>query len=81
MSYCHLGSRTFVLKNPDAAYEALYQRAVRLVRGGERVTVHGLGKLLGTTYPQVHKIIARMESEGVVAPPDARGVRRVLVSA
>lgn len=79
MAYNRTGSRNFVVPNPAAVNEALYQRAVALVTREKKASVEFLSHALALNFPEVRRLIERMERENVVSPPNHARQREVLV--
>src|SRR5690606_25674705 len=58
--------------------DALYSRAVALVRAQRKASAAYLQQSLGIGYMRAADLIERMEREGIVGPPVYNGIRPIL---
>ncbi len=55
--------------------DPLYDEAVKIVRKAGRASANLLLSRLGIGYKRAHKLLSRMEEDGIVSPPDANPTR------
>ena len=61
----------------DSDDDEYYSDAVEFVRASGKVSISSVQRQFQVGYNRAARIVERMESEGVVSPPDNRGLRRV----
>ena len=59
--------------------DTLYAKAVQIVALSQRASISGIQRHLRIGYNLAARLIERMETEGIVSPPQSDGSRRVLV--
>lgn len=72
-------NKFYFVKNPDAANEALYQRAVAIAKTQDIVTARAISLGLRCGHNEIAMVMERMEREGIVGPKEKQSRRRVLV--
>ncbi|MGE3915840.1 MAG: DNA translocase FtsK, partial [Hyphomicrobiaceae bacterium] len=66
---------------PTLQADDLFDRAVAIVHRDGKASTSYLQRRLGVGYNRAADLIERMESEGLVTPPDGQGRRRVVADA
>lgn len=62
-----------------AEQDPLYEKAKALVSARETASIVYLQRKLGIGYRHASSLIRSLESEGVIAPADASGIRKALI--
>ncbi|MCS6844733.1 MAG: DNA translocase FtsK [Caldilineales bacterium] len=67
------------LAGPPEDQDALYERAVDLIQGQERVSTSWLQRRLRVGYAKAAELMARMEADGYVGPDEGAGRGRAVL--